>query len=139
MKIDINQVNLTLWQGHWVLYKMTLGGTKDKHFSCFHSSCQLGLTCFLSQHVIFFHTIDICPSYVCIAIPTDFVKIWNKYIVQWMRLIIISNEKCKKKNLLNWSLAIINLAVGRASESPTALELLTANPYSCPASKSLKS
>ena len=44
-----------------------------------------------------------------------------------------------KKNLLNWSLAIINLAVGRASESPTALEDLTANPYSCPASKSLKS
>ena len=44
-----------------------------------------------------------------------------------------------KKNLLNWSLAIINLAVGRASESPTALEALTANPYSCPASKSLKS
>ena len=46
--------------------------------------------------------------------------------------------KCKK-DLLNWSLAIINLAVGRASESPTALEVLTANPYSCPASKSLKS
>ena len=22
----------------------TLGGTKDEHFSCFHSSCQLGLT-----------------------------------------------------------------------------------------------
>ena len=44
-----------------------------------------------------------------------------------------------KKHLLNWSLAIINLAVGRASESPTALEDLTANPYSCPASKSLKS
>jgi hypothetical protein len=22
--------------------KMTLGGTKDEHFSCFHRSCQLG-------------------------------------------------------------------------------------------------
>ena len=26
---------------YWV--KLTLGGSKDEHFSCFHSSCQLGL------------------------------------------------------------------------------------------------
>ena len=43
VKIDINQVNLTPCQAHWVLWKMPLGGAKDEHFSCFHSSCQLGL------------------------------------------------------------------------------------------------
>ena len=43
VKIDINQVNLTSCQAHWASWKMALGGSKDEHFSCFHSSCQLGL------------------------------------------------------------------------------------------------
>ena len=40
MKIDINGVNR-----HPVseVKKMPLGGAKDEHFTCFHSSCQLGL------------------------------------------------------------------------------------------------
>ena len=41
---SINWVNLTARQAHWVLWKMSIGGSKDEHFPCFHSSCQLGLT-----------------------------------------------------------------------------------------------
>jgi hypothetical protein len=44
VKIDIDCINLTPCQAHWVLENMPLGGAKDEHFSCFHSSCQLGLT-----------------------------------------------------------------------------------------------
>ena len=44
VKIDNNWVNLTSCQAHWVLWKMPLGGAKAEHFSCFHSSCQLGLS-----------------------------------------------------------------------------------------------
>ena len=41
VKIDTNRVTLTLCQAHWGL--LPLSGAKDAHFSCFHSSCQLGL------------------------------------------------------------------------------------------------
>ena len=44
-----------------------------------------------------------------------------------------------KKYLLYWSLAIISFAVGKASESPTEFEALTAKPYSCPTSRSVTS
>ena len=40
VKIDINRVNLTPWQG----------GAKNEHFSCFHSLCQLGLSWLWLQH-----------------------------------------------------------------------------------------
>ena len=43
VKIDINWVILTFCQVHWVFKKMTLGGAKDEHFSCFPTSCQTGL------------------------------------------------------------------------------------------------
>ena len=43
VKIDINRVNLTPRQAHWVLQKMLLGSAKDEKLSCFLSSCQLGL------------------------------------------------------------------------------------------------
>ena len=43
VKIDINGVNLTPCQAHWVLLKVLLRGAKDKHFFCFLSSCQSGL------------------------------------------------------------------------------------------------
>ena len=50
VKIDINRINLTPCQ---VLWKMPLGGSKDKYFLCFHSSCQLGLNWILfSQYQI---------------------------------------------------------------------------------------
>ena len=39
VKIDINLVNLTPSQAYCILSIMPLGGTKDEHFSCFHSSC----------------------------------------------------------------------------------------------------
>ena len=35
VKIDINWVNLTLCQAHWVLLKISLGGARDEYFSCF--------------------------------------------------------------------------------------------------------
>ena len=44
VKIDVNRVNLTPCWAHWVLLKMPLGGAKDEHVSCFHSSCQWGLS-----------------------------------------------------------------------------------------------
>ena len=44
VKIDVNRVNLTPCWAHWVLSKMPLGGAKDEHVSCFHSSCQWGLS-----------------------------------------------------------------------------------------------
>ena len=44
VKIYINWVNLTPCKAHSVLEKMPLDGTKEEHFSCVHSSCQLGLT-----------------------------------------------------------------------------------------------
>ena len=40
VKIDTNWVNSTPCQTYWVL----LTGAKDEHFSCFHSSCQWGLS-----------------------------------------------------------------------------------------------
>ena len=40
VKIDIFQVNLKPWQAHLVLKKCLI----NEHFSCFHSSCQLGLS-----------------------------------------------------------------------------------------------
>ena len=43
VKIDINRVNLTPCQAHWVLSNLLLGCAKDEHFSCFLSSCQLWL------------------------------------------------------------------------------------------------
>ena len=33
VKNDINWVNLTSCQAHWVIYKMSLGGAKDEHSS----------------------------------------------------------------------------------------------------------
>ena len=44
VKIDINWVNLTPCQAHWVLQNLLLGFPKDERFSYFHSSCQLELT-----------------------------------------------------------------------------------------------
>ena len=38
--------------------KMTQGGAKDEHFSCSHSSCQLGLICFQSQLCWILQTTD---------------------------------------------------------------------------------
>ena len=49
VKIDIKQVDLTSCQAHWVLQKIHLGGARDEHFSCFHSSCQLGLSTYALQ------------------------------------------------------------------------------------------
>ena len=46
VKFDINRVNLTPCQAHWVLQKVLPGGPKDEHFSCSLSSCQLGLRWF---------------------------------------------------------------------------------------------
>ena len=44
VKIDINQVKYFDTAKLIESYKnMPLGGAKDDHFSCFHSSCQLGL------------------------------------------------------------------------------------------------
>jgi len=46
VKIDINWVNLTPCQAHWVLQNLLLGVAKDEKFSCFLSSCQLRLMYF---------------------------------------------------------------------------------------------
>ena len=43
VKIDINRVILTSAKLIEPYKKITLGGAKDEHFSCFHRSCQLGL------------------------------------------------------------------------------------------------
>jgi hypothetical protein len=43
VKIEINQDNLTPCEAHRVLKNLLLGCPKYKHFSYFHSSCQLGL------------------------------------------------------------------------------------------------
>ena len=40
IEIDIKWVKLTIYQAHWVLWEMPLGGAKNEHFSCFHSSCR---------------------------------------------------------------------------------------------------
>ena len=52
VKIDINWVNLTPCQAHWVLQNLLLGVAKDEHFSCFLSSCQLGLRANITIHCI---------------------------------------------------------------------------------------
>ena len=43
VKIDINLVNFDTLLSSMSLMKILLGGAKDEHFSCFHSSCQLEL------------------------------------------------------------------------------------------------
>ena len=50
LKKDINRINLIPCWAHLVLQKMPIDGSKDVHFSCFHSSCQWGL----SQSVSYF-------------------------------------------------------------------------------------
>ena len=39
VKIDINRVNLTQ-HAKLLRQEIPLGGAKDEHFSCFHSSCE---------------------------------------------------------------------------------------------------
>ena len=64
---------------------MPLGGAKDKHFSCFHSSCQLGLsqencTGFLSScqrkldKSIFLSRPPFALQYICTKLTENFIN-----------------------------------------------------------------
>ena len=85
VKIDISLVNLTPCQTHCVLWEMPLGCSKDKHFSCFHSSCQLGLsqencTGFLSScqrkldKSIFLSRPPFALQYICTKLTENFIN-----------------------------------------------------------------
>jgi len=87
VKIDINWVNLTPCQAHWVLQNLLLGGAKDEKFSCFLSSCQLGLIYF---QIVWLQKFKFDFRKVMTSLFTIDQKIHTKY------------RKQKRASSMNW-------------------------------------
>ena len=120
VKIEINRDNLTPCQAHWVLQNLLLGVAKDEHFSCFLSSCQLGLRANITIHcswlfsTIQYHTsilwtLDITLQILAkCKVMTDLSlegRVYNKYIYEFKVILLLCFLEIHSK-LFMWILSL---------------------------------